>query len=169
MIAKRSGLPEFFISSRQRSVPYDAPLLDLLVKEALPFCMEISDRLGGPLSNLERLEFTIVGNRLMARVHREFLDIRGTTDVITFPYGEILLCAPVAKMRAKEFGVDVTTEIALYCIHGLLHLAGHDDIVPEAALLMTADQERILRNAREAAGKQATPNPDLMGAIHRAV
>lgn len=85
----------------------------------------------------------------MARVHREFLDLRGPTDVITFPYGEILVCAPVAEARAKEFGHDVTTELALYCIHGLLHLAGHDDLEPSPANRMALVQERILRTAME--------------------
>ncbi|MCX6969200.1 MAG: rRNA maturation RNase YbeY [Verrucomicrobia bacterium] len=80
----------------------------------------------------------------MARVHREFLDLRGPTDVITFPYGEILVCAPVAGSRAKEFGHDVTTELALYCIHGLLHLAGQDDVEPGPAKRMAQEQEKIL-------------------------
>lgn len=142
------GLPEILISSRQRSVCYDAICLERIVKCALPHCVQASKHFGGPLSLPDHIEFTIVGNRLMARVHREFLNIRGTTDVITFPYGEILVCAPVARLRAEEFGLDVTSEIALYCIHGMLHLAGHDDLNPEDARLMAAEQERILSIAR---------------------
>jgi probable rRNA maturation factor len=64
--------------------------------------------------------------------------------VITFPYGEILVCAPVAAERAREFGHDTTTELALYAIHGLLHLSGHDDITPAKEKLMAAAQEKIL-------------------------
>jgi probable rRNA maturation factor len=80
----------------------------------------------------------------MAKVHRDFLSIPGATDVITFPYGEILICAPVAAERAREFGHDTTTELALYTIHGLLHLSGHDDITPAKERRMTATQEEIL-------------------------
>ena len=110
-------------------------------------CRKVAEKLRGPLLDLDLIEFTVLGNRAMARIHREFLDVQGTTDVITFPYGEILVCAPVASSRAKEFGNDVTTELALYCIHGLLHLAGHDDINPALAGSMAKEQERILAKA----------------------
>jgi probable rRNA maturation factor len=87
----------------------------------------------------------------MSKVHRDFLGIPGPTDVITFPYGEILVCAPVAATRAREFGHDTTTELALYIIHGLLHLSGLDDTTPAKARRMAATQEKIL----------ATINPGL--------
>jgi rRNA maturation RNase YbeY len=72
------------------------------------------------------------------------LNILGATDVITFPYGEILVCAPVATARAREFGNTPTIELALYIIHGLLHLSGHDDIEPAQAKAMAAMQQKIL-------------------------
>ncbi|MFA7344119.1 MAG: rRNA maturation RNase YbeY [Terrimicrobiaceae bacterium] len=140
-------MPDIHVASRQRSVRYDHARLALLVKNSLPECMEVAAKLGGPLFGLHRIECAVVGVRPMARVHREFLNLRGPTDVITFPYGEILVCAPVAESRAEEFGHDVTTELALYCIHGLLHLAGHDDAEPGAARRMAGEQARILRAA----------------------
>jgi len=146
----RDRLPELLIVSQQRSVRYDEARLGLLVREAMPSCVTIAETLGGPLSRLDHIECTVLGTRAMARVHREFLDIRGPTDVITFPYGEILVCAPVAASRAGEFGHDVTTELALYCIHGLLHLAGHDDLTPREAGNMARIQEKLLRSAQKA-------------------
>ena len=137
-------MPDIVIASRQRSVRYDHGRLVLLVENALPLCLEAAAKLRGPLTGLRQIECAVVGHRTMARVHRKFLDIRGATDVITFPYGEILVCAPVAESRAREFGHDVTTELALYCIHGLLHLAGHDDVAPDSARLMGRAQRRIL-------------------------
>lgn len=145
----RDRLPDLLIVSQQRSVRYDEARLELLVRKALPSCVTISETLGGPLSRLDHIECTVLGTRAMARVHREFLDIRGPTDVITFPYGEILVCAPVAESRAGEFGHDVTTELALYCIHGLLHLAGHDDLTPREAEAMARIQEKLLRSAQK--------------------
>lgn len=141
------GVPDIVIASRQRLIRYDHARLVLLVKNAMPLCMEVAAKLGGTLFDLDQIECTVVGQRTMARVHREFLDIRGTTDVITFPYGEILVCASVAGARAREFGHDVTTELALYCIHGLLHLAGHDDATPDSARLMSRAQMKILKAA----------------------
>ena len=146
---KAGTLRDILITSRQRAIRYDHARLIRIVEAAVPMCMEVASRLGGPLTELDQMEFAVVGNRAMARVHREFLDLRGPTDVITFPYGEILVCAPVAEARAKEFGHDVTTELALYCIHGLLHLAGHDDLEPGSAKRMAEEQERILCAAVE--------------------
>jgi probable rRNA maturation factor len=83
----------------------------------------------------------------MAAVHREFLQIRGATDVITFPTGEILVCPDVAIERAGEFGNEPTVELALYAIHGFLHLAGLDDLTPRDAGLMARVQERILKSS----------------------
>ncbi len=139
-----AGMPDILIASRQRLIRYDHGRLVLLVENAMPLCMEVAAKLRGPLINLRQIECAVVGQRTMARVHREFLDIRGATDVITFPYGEILVCAPVAESRAREFGHNVTKELALYCIHGLLHLAGHDDVAPDSARLMSRAQMRIL-------------------------
>ena len=140
-------MPDIVIASRQRSVRYAHGRLVLLVKNALPLCMEVAAKLGGPLSGLGQIEFAVVGHRAMARVHHDFLGIRGSTDVITFPYGEILVCAPVASARAGDFGHDVTAELALYCIHGLLHLAGHDDLEPDSARRMSREQQKILEAA----------------------
>ena len=140
-------LPDLVIASRQRAVPYDHERLSAIVRTALPDCLAVARNLGGPLAGLPTIECSVVGSRTMAKIHREFLNERGVTDVITFPYGEIFVCATVAASRAPEFGHPVTVELALYCIHGLLHLAGHDDLTPADAERMRREQERILKSA----------------------
>jgi len=81
----------------------------------------------------------------MARVHADFLDDPTETDVITFPYGEIVVCPAVARDRASEFGHSVDDEVLLYALHGLLHLGGHDDTTPAAAKKMAAAQALLLK------------------------
>ena len=99
------------------------------------------------LASLPAIEITILGERAMAKVHRNFLGIPGATDVITFPYGEILVCAPVAAARASEFSHGTTEEIAIYIIHGLLHLSGFDDIANSDSKKMAAAQQEILQTS----------------------
>jgi len=140
--------PVVEVSCRQRAVPCDLNRIVRLVNAALPLCLVAARSLGGPLAGLASVEGSIVGPRAMARVHRDHLGIPGATDVITFPYGEILVCASVAAARASDFGNPVTDEIALYFIHGLLHLAGHDDILPADAARMASAQQEILDSAR---------------------
>jgi probable rRNA maturation factor len=94
--------------------------------------------------DLAEIQFVLVDRATMARVHGDFLGDPTETDVITFPYGEILVCPAVARDCAAEFGHEVEQEILLYCLHGLLHLAGYDDTTPELAREMALAQANLL-------------------------
>lgn len=136
--------PSISLIHRCHSVPYDREQLNSLILRGLPHCLQIARKNHAELASLPGIEITVLGARAMAKVHRDFLGIPGPTDVITFPYGEILVCAPIAAERAREFGHDTTTELTLYAIHGLLHLSGHDDTTPAQEKRMAAAQEKIL-------------------------
>jgi probable rRNA maturation factor len=82
----------------------------------------------------------------MARVHREFLGVPGTTDVITFQHGEILVCPEVASREAASRHIPFREELLRYCVHGWLHLRGMDDHEPADADLMHARQEYLVKN-----------------------
>jgi probable rRNA maturation factor len=49
-----------------------------------------------------------------------------------------------AQKQAVEFGTSADREIALYGIHGMLHLAGFDDRDPADAKIMSLRQEELL-------------------------
>jgi probable rRNA maturation factor len=115
--------------------------------------MALAGKNGAELAVLPRVEISILGARAMAKVHRDFLKIPGATDVITFPYGEILVCAHIAAARAPEFGHSTTEELALYVIHGLLHLSGFDDVTPREAEKMAAVQQDILKTVLDEISK----------------
>jgi probable rRNA maturation factor len=55
-----------------------------------------------------------------------------------------VLGAEVAQVAAAERGHDVQTELALYAIHGLLHLCGHDDKTAEKAAAMRQRERHYL-------------------------
>ena len=141
----RTPLLKTFLSHHARSVPYDRELLERLITAALPHCLALAKKNNAELAALSGVEISILGSRAMAKVHRDFLNIPGATDVITFPYGEILVCAHIAAARAPEFGHSITQELALYIIHGLLHLSGFDDLTPPDAEKMAATQQKILK------------------------
>lgn len=141
----RSPLLKTSLSHNARSVPYDRELLACLTVAALPHCLALAKKNNAELAALAGVEISILGSRAMAKVHRDFLNILGATDVITFPYGEILVCAHIAAACAPEFGHSTTQELALYIIHGLLHLSGFDDITPPDAEKMAATQQEILK------------------------
>jgi len=94
---------------------------------------------------VEAIEVVLVDRATMAKVHADFLGDPTETDVITFPYGEILVCPAVARDVGLALGHPVGEEVLLYALHGVLHLAGYDDKVPEAAQEMARAQDKLLR------------------------
>lgn len=114
---------------------------------ALPACHTAVRSPAAPLVGLEEIEATIVGNRSIAKLHEEFFHDPTPTDVITFPYGEILIGAGVVSQNAARFGKTASEEAALCVIHGLLHLAGWDDRTTRDAKDMARKQEQIFKMA----------------------
>lgn len=90
------------------------------------------------------MEVSIVSDRAIAAVHRRFLKVRGATDVITFPHGEIVVSATTAARQAMEHGEAMGRELARYVVHGLLHLHGHLDAESKDAAAMWRAQEKVL-------------------------
>ena len=127
------------LSNQQNEVPVRVRPLLRRLKSALPL-------LPRPLpAHLPAIQFVLVERAAMARVHGDFFGDSTETDVITFPYGEILVCPAVARDRAAEYGLEVEQEILLYALHGLLHLAGYDDTTPAVARSMARAQTRLLK------------------------
>lgn len=91
----------------------------------------------------------------MARLHKQFMNIPGPTDVLTFELardsrgrvveGEIVLCVPEARRRAREHGIPLAHELLLYAIHGLLHLSGYDDLTEADFRAIHRAEDRILK------------------------
>jgi probable rRNA maturation factor len=103
---------------------------------------------------LDELSVAIVGDRRMAELHERFMNVAGPTDVLTFPLdldprgrpvsGEVVVCLPEARRRAKEYKVPVERELLLYALHGLLHLCGYDDRTGDDFRAMHRAEDEIL-------------------------
>ena len=133
------------VENRQRAVPVDLAWLRRFAEVALEKCGQESGDGRFALLRLAEVEVAIVSDRVIARVHRDFMGILGATDVITFAHGEIVISAQTAERNAPEYGHPTAHELALYTIHGLLHLNGYEDATPRAAARMHRTQDRILR------------------------
>jgi probable rRNA maturation factor len=97
------------------------------------------------------ISLAFVDNPTIHRLNMQYLEHDEPTDVLTFPYsvahakkleGELVLGVEIAKLQAAERGHDVQAELALYVIHGLLHLCGFDDKSDHAEKKMR-ERERI--------------------------
>ena len=98
----------------------------------------------GTLASLSVVEATIVGDAEISRIHEDFMDIPGPTDVITFDHGEIIISIDHAAVQGAENGMSLDQELALYLVHGLLHLHGYNDKSQDEAATMSSLQEALL-------------------------
>ncbi len=105
------------------------------------------------------LSICYVDDAAIRQLNAQYLDRDETTDVLAFPLGdetgpgepllgEIVVSVETAVREAAARGLPVGSEIALYTIHGLLHLLGYDDREPDDAARMREAE----REALEAAG-----------------
>src|SRR5215475_1109220 len=99
------------------------------------------------------ISLAFVDNTTIHRLNQRYLQHDEPTDVLSFPLsepnaaklaGELVIGAEVAKAQAENRGHDIEAELALYVIHGLLHLCGHDDKTPERAAAMRKQERRYL-------------------------
>lgn len=133
------------VRNSQKEVRFDLPWLKRFARTALNVCKQTVAIEGAALPQLEAVEVTIVSNDIIARVHRDFMQIDGPTDVITFDHGEILISAEMARDNAGRYGKTLEEELALYVVHGLLHLNGFTDERSRDAAQMRRAQNQILK------------------------
>ena len=102
----------------------------------------------------------IVPDRVIGRVHEEFMNIPGATDVITFEHGEIVMSARRRASTPRNMAIPWKQELALYTVHGLLHLNGFEDANPRDAARMTQSPGSHLESVPRAT-PQLPPNREL--------
>lgn len=99
-------------------------------------------RLGLPVS------LWLTDDAAIAQVHAEHLDDPTPTDVISFDLGdsaELVVSVETARREAKAHGHATRAEVALYVVHGLLHVCGFDDIRPRDRARMREAEREVLR------------------------
>ncbi len=119
-------------------------VLESVAADAMAMALAFATKADSPLSLLGTVEVALVDDATSDQVHKDFMGIDGPTDVITFHHGEIVIGAEVASRQAAEYGEPLPREILRYLVHGLLHLAGHEDEEPTARKMMEQAQEEII-------------------------
>ncbi len=98
------------------------------------------------------ISIAVVDDPTIHELNNRHLGHDWPTDVITFPLsdedeelsGELIVSAEMAKATAAEAGVDPWHELALYIVHGLLHLRGFDDLDLESSAAMRKREDEVL-------------------------
>ena len=100
-----------------------------------------------------QVSIAIVSDEKILQINNEFLRHDYITDVISFDLSdedekcfELIVNAQLAAEKAEEHGHSPKSELALYIVHGMLHMAGFDDATAQQARLMHKKEDEILEN-----------------------
>lgn len=113
------------------------------------------------------ISYQLCDNARIHRLNQTYLNHDYPTDVIAFsmlegyplPHdtnnylGDCVVSLEMAKQKASKYGHTPDEELALYSIHGVLHLLGYDDVDPKDRKVMRSKEafymEQIRKELRE--------------------
>ncbi len=107
-------------------------------------------------NNIE-LNIVFVSNQKIRSLNRKYLKSDRATDVLAFDQGpikektvfknlgDIIVSSDKAFQNAQLFNVTFFEEIALYVIHGILHLLGYDDVKNKDKIIMKEKENAFLK------------------------
>ncbi|OHB98153.1 MAG: rRNA maturation RNase YbeY [Planctomycetes bacterium RIFCSPHIGHO2_12_39_6] len=100
------------------------------------------------------LNLVFTDNKKIKKINKTFLGHNFVTDVISFAYnnaslennisGEIIISVEMAVKLAQKLKCTIEGEIALYLVHGLLHLLGYNDKLKRDARKMHQREKELL-------------------------
>ncbi len=126
-----------FVRNRQRRLRVSRQNLIRLARHCLDRCD----------SRLSCLGIIFVNDTQMAAYNERYHRTSGTTDILTFEYdgmGELVISAERAIAHARRYHTTPARELALYIVHGILHLHGYNDRTPRQRTRMRAAEQRLL-------------------------
>ena len=113
-----------------------------------------------------QVSLALVDNATIQRINRHHLGHDWPTDVISFTLsepddpelaGELVISAEMAAVTAGEMRVAPGDELALYVVHGLLHLCGYDDRSQQDVRRMRDRENQILVRAGSCSALAGAP------------
>jgi probable rRNA maturation factor len=138
-------MPSLELSNRQRKKRVDLVTFRTFAELAMAKVAELVKSVPLP----EDIHVVFVSDARIAEIHRNFLSVDGPTDVITFRHGEIVISVETAERQATRFSTSLRRELQLYFVHGLLHLAGLDDLTEDGFEKMSKTQQKIVEEVEK--------------------
>ena len=146
------------ISNRQQSMAVNLAWLERIVRGAIAVIR----------AEAAEISVLVVNDRRIAKLHAEWMQISEPTDVLTFDLGsdpprrlagDIVVSGETARRVARELGWQPRQELAYYVVHGLLHLAGYDDLTPGERRRMRKRERIVMVAVGLPAPPQRPPAP----------
>jgi len=106
------------------------------------------------------LTLAFINDAEMEELHIKWMDLPGSTDVMSFPMdelkpndpepgilGDIVISPVFARAQAEKAGHSFEHEVKILAAHGLLHLLGYDHQELDEEKVMFALQEDLVKRS----------------------
>lgn len=136
----------------QEALQIDESQVERLVKTFLSWKKVVCDE----------VNIYFVSKEKISEIHAIHFQDPSPTDCISFPIdspnektsdyiilGEIFVCPAVGIEYTQKHSLDPYDEVALYIVHGLLHLLGYDDQDDKSSTLMRQAEKLSLSYLKE--------------------
>ena len=92
---------------------------------------------------LGSISYVFTSDSYLLEINKQYLNHDYYTDIITFDYtdglfvsGDLFISYDRIKDHSSQYNVDLFEEFLRVCVHGVLHLLGYKDKLPEDEQLM---------------------------------
>ena len=123
--------------------------LDKDISSIINFIIKNEDR------NADSITIILTNRLYLSKLKKKYFNVDHYTDVIAFNFedkgeldieGEIYISIDDVMDNSKTYSSNFNNEFCRVLIHGLLHLVGYDDDVPDNIKIMRKLEEKYLLN-----------------------
>ncbi len=139
---EEEGEPGFFFHAEDVDIPaLEEPALEAWLNTVV---LREGKKLG-------IVNFIFCSDTFLHEINVTYLQHDTYTDIITFPYSEMLVSGDIyistdrVKENAVKYGVPFDNELHRVIVHGVLHLCGYTDATPEEKKNMTGKENEYLQ------------------------
>ncbi|GJM31742.1 MAG: endoribonuclease YbeY [Saprospiraceae bacterium] len=139
-------------SEAEPSIEYYSEDIDFDVDNPTKLSSWITSVIEAEKKELLHLNFIFSSDNYLHQINLEYLNHDTFTDIITFPYsdpprihGDIFISIERIRENAHQFKTSFSNELHRVMIHGVLHLCGYGDKLPEEKSLMTKKENGALQ------------------------
>ena len=119
-----------------------APVRPAFVRQVLARAAEVAEVAARLSDSPSTVAVRVTDDAELERLNRTFAGEAHATDVLSFEgegdhLGDIAISWAAVERQAAQYGHSAETELALLCVHGLLHLLGWDHVTAAQRREMT--------------------------------
>jgi len=143
---------EIYIDNRQNKLELDDNMYKIL-EEVVEECLLLEKK-----STNYEISISLVDNKEIRELNREYRNMDSETDVLSFPLdqefgevpmlGDIVISLERALEQSIEYGHSLTREVAYLTAHSMFHLMGYDHMEEDEKHIMREKEKEIMKRLR---------------------